>query len=270
MEYFSTLFNQFTIKDLIDIFIVSVLFYQILSIIRGTRAVQVLVGVAVLSALYWIGITYDLFALNWLLDHLFSSFLILLIIIFQEEFKAALAKFGSGGHMFDNAKKDETIVELTEIIESLRLLSREKIGAIIVIENHQGLLNFIRSGTKLNSNLHSDLIYSIFQSKSALHDGAIIVSGGKIAAAGCFLPLSNSLGIDRNLGTRHRAALGLSELTDALILTVSEEKGTISLWKNGEREVYEELSLLFNRLKSILSRNKKNSKVIKKQLMAGK
>ena len=129
--------------------------------------------------------------------------------------------------------KDEYDFEIDEIVEATGALSKEKIGALIVIERTHGLLNYVNTGTRLDSRIHSDIIYSIFESSSSLHDGAIIIQNGKLSAAGCFLPLSKNFDIERHLGTRHRAALGLTEVTDALVVTVSEESGRISLAVEG-------------------------------------
>jgi diadenylate cyclase len=129
--------------------------------------------------------------------------------------------------------KDEYDFEIDEVVEASGALSLEKIGALIVIERNHGLLNFVNTGTRLESRIHSDIIYSIFESSSSLHDGAIIIQNGKISAAGCFLPLSKNFDIERHLGTRHRAALGLSEVTDAIVVTVSEETGKINLCVEG-------------------------------------
>lgn len=229
----ATIWQQIQLKDFVDILIVSILIYQVLSIVRGTRALQMLIGVGALAGLFGIGISYNLYALNWILNHFFDSFFIILIVLFQDEIRLALANFGSGGKVFGGFVDKESQLEIEEIIEACSDMSRKKVGGLIVFERQNGLLNYIASGTRIEGNIHSDLIYAIFQQSSPLHDGAIIISKGIIAAAGCFLPISKNLGLDKRLGTRHRAALGITEVTDAVAVVISEETGKISLCING-------------------------------------
>lgn len=228
MEVIEVFFQQFNLKDMADVGVVSFLIYQGLKIVHGTRAVQMLMGLGLLVFLYWAAVSYKLYSLNWLLSHFFDSFFLIAIIIFQDQFRAALASVGTGRKKWIFRKGQEEELPLEEIIDAVLVFSKERVGAIMVIERTQGLANYIETGTSLNSEIHSDILYSIFQSRSSLHDGAVIFSGGKIAAAGCFLPLSKNVEIERHMGTRHRAALGLSEQTDAVILTVSEETGHIN------------------------------------------
>lgn len=227
------MFLNINFKDLIDIFIVAVLIYQLLLIVRGTKAVQVIMGLIVLFGLFWIGISFKLYSLNWVLAHFFDSFFIIVVILFQEQLRSALASVGTKKNFLTFFTKQENEFEIDEIVEVCGAMSREKIGALIVIERTQGLLNFANTGTKLDSRIHSDLMYSIFESSSSLHDGAVIIQNGRISSAGCFLPLSKNFDIERHLGTRHRAALGLSEVTDAIAVTVSEETGKINLCMEG-------------------------------------
>lgn len=233
MTFLTTFFSQLNFKDLIDIFIVTILIYQLLLIVRGTKAAQMIVGLGVLFCLFWLGITFKLYSLNWVLAHFFDSFFIIVIVLFQDQFRSALASVGTRRNLIAVFAKDEYDFEIDEVVEACGALSREKIGALIVIERTHGLLNYVNTGTRLDSRIHSDIIYSIFESSSSLHDGAIIIQNGKIAAAGCFLPLSKNFDIERHLGTRHRAALGLTEVTDALVVTVSEETGRINLCVEG-------------------------------------
>ncbi len=233
MEIFSNIISHVNIKDLIDIFIVSILIYQILLIVRGTKAVQMIFGVGILFVMFWLGVTFKLYSLNWVLAHFFDSFFIIAVVLFQDQFRTALASVGMRRDFLNFFTKDHHDFEIDEIVEACGAMSREKIGALIVIERSNGLLNYVNTGTRLESKIHSDLIYAIFESSSSLHDGALIIQSGKIQAAGCFLPLSKNFDIERHLGTRHRAALGLSETTDALIVTVSEESGKINLCVEG-------------------------------------
>lgn len=233
MTFLTTFFSHLNFKDLIDIFIVTVLIYQLLLIVRGTKAAQMIVGLGVLFCLFWLGLTFKLYSLNWVLAHFFDSFFIIVIVLFQDQFRSALASVGTRRNLITVFAKDEYDFEIDEVVEACGALSREKIGALIVIERTHGLLNYVNTGTRLDSRIHSDIIYSIFESSSSLHDGAIIIQNGKISAAGCFLPLSKNFDIERHLGTRHRAALGLTEVTDAIVVTVSEETGKINLCVEG-------------------------------------
>lgn len=236
MQTLEILWSYFKAKDVFDVVVVSFLFYQLLLIIKGTRAAQMLFGIGALLALFWIAVSFRLYALNWILSHFFDSFFIILVILFQDQIRSALARFGAGRQMFSFGKKSiaTDLIDLEEVIEACEACSKEQIGALIILEKNQGLMNFIATGTKLDAEIHSDILYALFQSRSALHDGAVILSRGKIAAAGCFLPLSKNVEIERHMGTRHRAAIGLSEVTDAISIVVSEETGRISISHEGK------------------------------------
>lgn len=227
--------DQLSWKDLVDILFVAFLIYRGILIIHGTRAVQMLTGLGILVGLFWVGHLFKLYSLNWILNHFFESFFIIIIILFQDHFRNALAFFGTGKKifgLFPRGAQDETMIN--EVIEAVGALSREKVGALIILERNQGLANYLATGTTIESNVHSDLIYAIFQSRSSLHDGAIILGNSKIMGAGCFMPLTRKVEIDKHLGTRHRAALGISEDTDAIAIVVSEETGKISLAFRGQ------------------------------------
>jgi diadenylate cyclase len=256
MESFQLFFGQVGPKDILDIFVVTFLIYQGLLIVRGTRAVQMLVGVMILVGLFWVGHIYKLYSLNWILEHFFDSFIIIAIILFQEQFRNALASFGTGKTIFGLFHKDAPLEEINEVVEAMSALSKEKVGALLVIERSQGLANFKATGTMLNSHLHSDLIYAIFQSHSPLHDGAIIITEDRLSAAGCFLPLSKNAELDRHLGTRHRAALGVTEDTDAVAITVSEETGRINISVAGKYYYCEGTKQLRQYLKHLLAQEK--------------
>jgi diadenylate cyclase len=232
MNSLFSVFEQMTIKDVIDILIVSIIFYNILVIFRGTRATQMLIGLAAILILFWFSVRYELLSLNWVLAHFFESFFIIFVIVFQDQIRQALAFFGKTNFI---GRTDPELMNQTieEVVEACGALSREKTGALIVFERQNGLMNYATTGTMIESKIHSDLIYSIFQMNSPLHDGAIIIGGDTIRAAGCFLPLSKNFEIDRHLGTRHRAALGVTESTDSVAIIVSEEKGSIKVCFNG-------------------------------------
>ena len=250
------LLGQISLKDVLDILMVAFLIYQGLLIIHGTRAVQMLVGVGTLIALFWIGHSFKLYSLNWILDHFFDSFFIIAIILFQEQFRNALATFGTGQNVFGLFGKEQNIEEINETVEAINALAKERIGAIIVVERSHGLANYLATGTKMNCDIHSDIIYAIFQSNGPLHDGSIILRNGKIAGAGCFLPLTRNVEIDRHLGTRHRAALGITEDTDAVAITVSEESGKINIAVNGNFYGCESSKQLRQYLKHLIAQEK--------------
>ncbi len=236
MQTLTILWSYLQLKDVIDVLVVSFLVYQLLLIIKGTRAAQMLFGIGALLALFWLAVSLRLYALNWILSHFFDSFFIILVILFQDQIRSALARFGAGRQLFRFGMKARAadMVDLEEVIEACEACSKEHVGSLIILEKDQGLMNFISTGTRLDSDIHSDILYALFQSRSPLHDGAVILSQGKIAAAGCFLPLSKNIEIERHMGTRHRAAIGLSEVTDAIAIVVSEETGRVSVAHDGE------------------------------------
>lgn len=252
MNYFGEYFDHFTLNDAFDIILVSYILYRFLAIIQGTRAVQMLAGIGALFTLYWISLYFEMYSLNWLLNHFFDYFFVILIILFQDQFKSALASFGETRSWF-NKKNTMLATYIEEVVSSCMALSRERTGALIVFEKQHGLLNYSLTGTILECKIHSDIIYSIFQTSSPLHDGAIIIQEDKIKAAGCFLPLSKNVEIDRHLGTRHRAAIGLSEVSDAVVIVVSEETGKINLSAAGNIIQIADESDLRMQLKSLLS-----------------
>ncbi|WP_127717469.1 diadenylate cyclase CdaA [Halobacteriovorax sp. HLS] len=270
MSFLEVLYQQMGIKDVVDIGVVSIILYQILRIVQGTRALQILLGLVLVLCLWGIGLYYKLYSLNWILTHFFEYFVLIFIILFQDQLRSALASVATGRRVFFGvfSRKRDTL-EIEEIVEATSVLSKEKIGALIVFERDHGLENIINTGTRLNSEIHSDLIYSIFQSSSPLHDGAILIQGSKIAAAGCFLPLSNNVEIDRHLGTRHRAALGISEISDAIVVTVSEENGKMNVCVDGSFYLCSNENQLRQYLKHLWSNEKldKNLKPIQQRVV---
>lgn len=252
MDILSTLAGQIGLKDVIDIIVVALIIYQVLIIVHGTRALQMLIGVGVMVVLFWMAVSFKLYSLNWILGHFFDSFFIIAIIIFQDQIRSALATMGTGKGLFFSRSVVDLDREVDEVVEACGPMGREKIGALMVFERKQGLGNYIDTGTKLDSKLHSDLLYAIFESSSPLHDGAVIVRQGRLVAAGCFLPLSKNIEVDRHLGTRHRAALGVSELTDAVVVTVSEETGRVNVCVNGVFHYCPDLGVLRQNLRRLL------------------
>lgn len=248
---FFRIFENFRFSDLIDILVVSFILYKFLSILRGTRAVRVLVGLLAMAILYWVSLSLEFYSLNWFLKHFFDNFFVITIILFQEQLRSGLANFGKTNYFFRRTKS-LYYGQIEEVVAASFALSKEKTGGIIVFEKSHGLLNFSSTGTKLDCKIHSDILYTIFQTNSPLHDGAVILFQDRIQAAGCFLPLSKNIEIDRQYGTRHRAALGISEVTDAVVVVVSEETGNVSLCANGEFIICERESDLRRALRNHL------------------
>jgi diadenylate cyclase len=223
---------NFSIVDLLDILMMSFIVYTLLSLIKGTRAMQMLIGLGILSIGFYISSFLEFFTIHWFFSYFFDYFIIIVIVLFQDEFRRALTQMGK--NPFFAKITEEKRAMISDLAEAVTRLAKEKIGALIVIERDTGLKNFIDTGSRLDSRVQSDLIYALFITASPLHDGAVIIREGKIAAAGCFLPLSKNPNIDKNYGSRHRAAIGLTEDSDAIVILVSEESGEANLVKNGK------------------------------------
>ncbi|WP_417908535.1 diadenylate cyclase CdaA [Candidatus Electronema sp. PJ] len=222
--------SSFRWQDAADILIVSFIVFRIIILIRGTRAVQMLAGALVIALLYFLSTALDLLALQLLLRSVLSSILLIMVIIFQEDIRRALTEMGRTPFFRSHKIAAD---DLTEIISAAVSLSRRRIGALIIIERETGLQEYVETGFVIDSRLLQELLLSIFLTKSPLHDGAVVIKNGRIHSAACVLPLSRNLSIDKRYGMRHRAALGLSEMTDAVIISVSEETQEISVVQNG-------------------------------------
>jgi len=243
--------DGFNLSDLIDISVVGYIIYRFLIIIQGTRSVQMLLGLGSMAILFAISITFKLYSLNWVLNHFFEYFFIIIIIFFQDQIRNALVALGEA-RFFQTSRVSVIDSEIEEVVSASFLLSKEKTGALIVFEKNHGLLNYSSTGTRLNCQLHADLLYSLFQVRSPMHDGAIIIAHGKIQSVGCFLPLSKNTEVDRHMGSRHRAALGLSEVSDAIIVVVSEETGKVNLFHSGNSYMIDSENTLRKFLKKFL------------------
>ncbi|MFN7918822.1 MAG: diadenylate cyclase CdaA [Bryobacteraceae bacterium] len=210
-----------------DILITAFLIYQLLIIIKGRRAAQVLLGLSVLFGFYMLAVWFNLTMLQTIMETVAPYTVFGLIVMFQSEIRRMLAQLGRRSWVgFGGSLKRREFVE--EILLALDHLSRHKIGALIVLERYSGLKSFVETGVPLDANVSTDLLLAIFQPKAPLHDGAVIVQNERIAGAACFLPLSMNPALVSTMGTRHRAAIGVTEETDCLSLVVSEETGTIS------------------------------------------
>ncbi|MBD8498527.1 MULTISPECIES: diadenylate cyclase CdaA [Paenibacillus] len=255
MDFFAEIEWTNTIKNILDILIVSYIIYKLLVLIRGTRAVQLLKGIFVLVVTWAASTWLNLYTLKWLMNQMFTFGVLALVIIFQPELRRALEQLGRG-KIFggrSNTEEDETGRVIGELIKAINYMSRRKIGALIVFERSTGLNEYVESGIPMDSRISSELLINIFSPNTPLHDGAVIIQNSNIAAAACYLPLSENPFISKELGTRHRAAIGISEVCDAISVVVSEETGQVSLAINGQvvRDIKEEslISKLFEELK---------------------
>ena len=229
-EFLETLFNSRWL-DFIDIIIVAILIYQVLLIIRGTRAFQILLGLFLIFVIYQLSLLLGFYTLHWLLNGFLSSSILIVIVLFQNEFRRALAKFGKTSFAVSST---EGLNSLDKIIKACTTMSLKRIGALIVFTRENKIPVIVEGGVEINAQISDALLLSIFNPASPIHDGAVIIDEGKIAAAGCFLPLAVDPMIENVYGTRHRAAMGISEDTDAIVIVVSEETGKISLSIGGK------------------------------------
>ncbi|OGF58720.1 MAG: TIGR00159 family protein [Candidatus Fischerbacteria bacterium RBG_13_37_8] len=244
----------FSWTDSLDIILIAVLIYYVLSILKGTRSMQMLIGILFLVGIYYASQILHLRSLHWLLKNLFGYFVLTIIILFQQEIRMALANIGIP-FFKRRTKFPADFVE--DIILAAESLSSKKIGAILVFEREIGLKNYITTGVPIDAVISYDLLLSIFMPKSPLHDGAVIIQGNKIAAAACYLPLTTEAHLAKELGTRHRAAIGITEETDAIAIVISEETGIISFVCSGAIKRNLELKALQSLLIEFLFGKKK-------------
>ena len=239
----------------LDIAVVSFVIYKVMMLIKGTRAVQLVKGLFVLIIAFFISDLLQLNTISWFLSSIHLAILVALPIVFQPELRRALERLGRGkffGSSTTYLGVEDRSKLINELVRSVQALSKNNYGALIVIENETGLSDFIETGVKVDSVVAVELLLNIFAPNTPLHDGAIIVRGNRIAAAGCFLPLTDSPYLSKQLGTRHRAALGVTETSDCVVIVVSEETGTISVAHDGELTRYLEEKNLKEMLEDIL------------------
>lgn len=222
--------------DLADILVVSIIIYEVLKLIRGTRAVQMALGGGVLAALFYGSQWGHLETVNWLIRNLFGYVVFGVIVLFQSDIRRALAHFGRAPFFRYFAKAESAEESIEELVVASGMLSTQRIGAIVAVERQIGLRNYIEGGIPLDAVVTYDLLLSIFQPSSPLHDGAVIVQEDRVAAAACFLPLTVNPKLGKEMGSRHRAAVGLTEENDSIAVVVSEETGSISIVVDGQIE----------------------------------
>lgn len=244
------------IWDLIDIAVVAFLIYEFLKLIRRTRAVQMAIGAGLLFALYYASRLVPLRTVNWLVSDVFSYIVFAAIVLFQSDIRRALANFGRAPFVRYLTKDPTSGETIEEVVVAATMLASRRVGAIIAIEREIGLRNYIESGIPLDAEVTYDLLLTIFQPGSPLHDGAVIVQEDRVAAAACFLPLTVNPRLGRELGSRHRAAIGLTEEADAVAIVVSEETGVISLALDGQIERVIDPQQLKYRLDALMLRHR--------------
>lgn len=244
-------------QDILDIALVWLIVYRLLTLIRRTGTVQMLSGLGILAIAYVGSQWFELFTMNWLLEKFFSNLFVIIVVLFQSEIRRALAHIGSHPLFSDVSHAMETeIVE--EIAKGVMNIAQKGYGALIVVEKDILVDYHIEVGTELDSKISSALIVSIFHPEAPMHDGAVVIRGSKIISAGSFLPSSQNPALDKNLGTRHRAALGLTEETDALVIVVSEETHGISIVQGGQMRPNAQLSDVRKALYEVFGFNYKN------------
>ncbi len=228
-EYFS----GFGWKDVIDILIVAWIIYRVILLVKGTRAAQMLIGLGFIILVYFFSQKLGFFTLRWILSYFLAPIVLIIIILFQNDIRRALTQVGRTSFFSYPGFLGEAPI-LEEVVRASVSLANRKIGALIVWERRTGLDDYIEGGTIIDAKVTREILTSIFHPTSPLHDGAVIVQKGRITTAGCFLPLTINPDHSKELGTRHRAALGLTEDTDAVVIIISEEQGTISLAIGGK------------------------------------
>jgi diadenylate cyclase len=240
-------------RDVLDILLVAILIYRVLMLFRGTRAVQITIGLAVLAGATMAARALELTSLGWLLDHFWSFWVVALIVVFQPELRRALAWIGQGSllqRVLGDTTEGARVVH--EVVRATESLAGRRIGALIVLERATGLRQYAELGVALDALVSADLLISVFLPYSPLHDGAVFIQGGRVVAAGCFLPLSRNIQAGRALGTRHRAALGIAEETDAIAIVASEETGRLSIAVAGRLEAVPDADALRVRLEDLM------------------
>jgi uncharacterized protein (TIGR00159 family) len=226
------IFN-FRWQDALDILLLAVLIYSGINLIRGTRAVPMLIGLGIVYGVYFVSAELEIYTINALLRNLLGWSLVFVFIVFQNDIRRALTQVGTGP-LFSPGERIAQSQAVEELVKGVTAMASRRVGALIVLQSEVGLNEYIEVGTRLDAQVSKELVTSIFTPGSPIHDGALIIQQGRITAAGCFLPLTTNPAVSKTLGTRHRAAIGLTEETDAVAIVVSEEDGKISLVREGK------------------------------------
>jgi diadenylate cyclase len=239
--------SHLRLQDIFDMMLVWLVVYRVLILIKKTGTIQMLSGLGVLAIFYIISMWFELFTFNWILEKFFSNLFVIVVILFQAEIRRALAQIGANPFFSDVSAVQETQV-IEEVLKATFALSNRGYGALMVIERDIMIDYHIEFGTEVDAKVGSEILISIFHPTSPMHDGAVLIRGGKIHSAGDFLPLSKNPVLDKNLGTRHRAAIGLTEETDAVVIIISEENKSVGVVQSGHLTA----NLEMNQLRQLL------------------
>ncbi len=261
-----SLFSWQNVANIIDILVVWYVIYKLMMLLRGTKAVQLFKGVIIIVLIKLISWFFDLQMVSWVTDQIINWGFIAIIIIFQPEIRRGLEHLGRGSVFFHNKKQNENERNMIKALDSaIQYMSKRRIGALVTIQKNTGLEDYVETGIRLDADITGALLINIFIPNTPLHDGAVIIKENKIAVAAAYLPLSESNLIPKALGTRHRAAVGISEVTDALTIVVSEETGGVTITKNNEllRDLTREDYLkLLNRELIVEEKDKKENRIL--------
>lgn len=226
------LVGQLRWQDGIDLGIITFLIYRLLQILRGSRAMQMVTGLAVLMAAFVISRALGLFTLNWILDNFLGSIILVIIVIFQSDIRRALTRVGSAPlFSAERIQRREDIIE--DVAQASLALAAKRFGGLIILQREVGLNEYMEIGTRLDARISRELIESVFEPHSLIHDGALVIQRGRVTAVRCLLPLSTNPNLRKSWGTRHRAAIGVTEETDAVAIVISEQEGTVALVVGG-------------------------------------
>jgi diadenylate cyclase len=236
-------------QDWVDILLVAVIIYQVIRLIRGTRSMQMLLGLAIVVAAYVFSDYFDLLTLNWILSNFLTYIILILVILFQSDIRRALTQVAK---LSFSRTSPTRMAAVGEVVKAAFVMAESRVGALIAFERDVGLQNYIDVGTAVDAEVSDDLLLCLFNTHGPLHDGAVVIQEGRLAAAACLLPLSTDEEVSRHFGTRHRAAIGLTKETDAAVVVVSEERGLVSLVVNGEVSVMMDQNELRDRLARVL------------------
>jgi diadenylate cyclase len=237
-------------QDFVDILLVALIIYQGLRLIQGTRSMQMLLGLALVVGLFFFADHFDLLTLDWILSNFLTYTILILVILFQSDIRVGLSRMA---RLSLGRTSSELLSLVGEVVRASFAMAEKRTGALIVFERDVGLKNYIEVGTTLEAIVSEDLLEAVFNKYAPLHDGAVVIREGRLAAAGCFLPLSTDDHISRHFGTRHRAAIGLTRETDAVVVVVSEERGLVSLVVGGDVSVMFNQNELRDRLNDLLN-----------------
>ncbi len=257
------LLRQLRWQDIVDIVLVSIILYRMLLLIKGTIAARMLVGFSFLLIGLFLAKYLQLYTIDWLIQSFWSQVVIAVIILFQPEIRRALAQMGESP-LLPSFTSAEELKSLDEIVKTSVALANRKIGALIVIEREVSLREYVEIGTSLDARVTKELLLSIFHPTSPIHDGAVVIKGNRVVAAGCFLPIRLGTGVSKALGTRHRAGIAITEETDAVAIVVSEETGAVSMAMEGKLQSPLDMAKLRSALTELFTEQKKTKAAARK------